>query len=242
MSTLRVTIFPIDKGRRRESIHTAAGFGSENLRSRSFRKWTRPANSGRFFCPSWLFNVPPQRRSPLIAGTVTDERVPVIDIDVAGRKWRAVIDTGFNGDVELPAELKEHLQCRYFGRFKSHLAAGKVVGEDVYRLEFPFDGERVSVTATFASGNEILIGTRLMKNYRLEIDFPARTVMLKRVYGAREKCSLTWRRSGDDQCRASVPELAGCWREIRRWELGRRQSLVHPGRGRIVPPHHAGSS
>jgi clan AA aspartic protease len=117
----------------------------------------------------------------LITGTVTDERVPLIEIDVDGRKCRAVIDTGFNGDLELPAELKEHLQCRYFGRLKSYLAAGKVVREDVYRLEFPFNGERVSATATFASGNEILIGTRLMKNYRLEIDFPARTVVLQRI-------------------------------------------------------------
>jgi clan AA aspartic protease len=117
----------------------------------------------------------------LIIGTVTDERVPMIELELAGNKWNAVIDTGFNGDLELPLELLGQLHCTFAGRIKSYLAGGLVIKEDVYDVEFPFDGERVLATATFSPGNEILIGTRLLKSYRLEIDFPARTLLLARA-------------------------------------------------------------
>jgi clan AA aspartic protease len=112
---------------------------------------------------------------------VTSERVPVIEIELAGRKWKAVIDTGFNGYLELPQELKTLLHCEFVGRGESFLAGGHVIVEDVFEVEIPFDGERVLATATFAPGNEILLGTRLLESYRLEIDFPARSVLLSRV-------------------------------------------------------------
>jgi predicted aspartyl protease len=117
----------------------------------------------------------------LITGAVTDERVPVIELELAGGKWRAVIDTGFNGDVELPVQFKKRLKCRYLGRFKSFLAAGKVVREEVFQVEFPFDGDQVSAMATFSPGTEILLGTRLLRNHRLEFDFLAQTVELRRA-------------------------------------------------------------
>lgn len=60
------------------------------------------------------------------------------------------------------------------------LAAGQSVWDDCYWVEFPFDGELVRVLATFAPGDEILIGTRLLRDFRLEIDFPARALVLQR--------------------------------------------------------------
>lgn len=116
----------------------------------------------------------------MIIGTVTAERVPVIEVDLAGRRWNAVIDTGFNGDLELPAELRKLLLCHFLGRGESYLAGGQIIQEDQFEVEFPFDGEHVAAVATFAPGNEILMGTRLLENYRLEVDFPARTVLLYR--------------------------------------------------------------
>jgi hypothetical protein len=39
----------------------------------------------------------------VIAGTVTDDRIPVIMLPVAGQMWPGIIDTGFNvsGDLKL---------------------------------------------------------------------------------------------------------------------------------------------
>jgi predicted aspartyl protease len=117
----------------------------------------------------------------VLTGTVTDEGVPIIMLPVAGQMWPGIIDTGFNGDVEIPEPLRESLNARFIGRISSLLASGQHIEQDVYLVDFPFDGETVRAEATFVSGDEMLIGTQLMQRYCLEIHFPERTVRLKKV-------------------------------------------------------------
>jgi predicted aspartyl protease len=114
----------------------------------------------------------------LIEGIVTDDGVPTIELEVAGQRWRAIIDTGFNGELELPERLRPHVNARFVGRSTSLLAADQRIEEDVFLVDFPFDGRTVRVQATFVAGNEILIGTRMLREHRLRIDFPARTVAI----------------------------------------------------------------
>ncbi len=38
----------------------------------------------------------------MIRGTVSADGVPTITVSIAGQDWIAIIDTGFNGDLELP--------------------------------------------------------------------------------------------------------------------------------------------
>ncbi|ETW92942.1 MAG: hypothetical protein ETSY1_41425 [Candidatus Entotheonella factor] len=106
----------------------------------------------------------------------------MITLSVAGALWSGIIDTGFNGDLELPEELRGQLNAQYIGRLSSLLAGGQQVDEDVYLVEFPFDGRTVRAEATFADSREILIGTQLLSSYRLEIDFPQQTVRLESTY------------------------------------------------------------
>lgn len=117
----------------------------------------------------------------MIAGTVTDDGVPIITLLAAGQTWPGIIDTGFNGDMELPDTLHLALQPQCIGHIVSVLAGGQRVEEDVYLVDFPFDGHIVRVEATFVPGSEILIGTRLLQLSRLEMHFPAQTVLLERV-------------------------------------------------------------
>ena len=117
----------------------------------------------------------------MLAGTVTDDGVPVIMLLVAGQMWPAIIDTGFNGALELPESMRRSLQARFIGRMSSLLAGDQSVEEDVYLVDFLFDGRSVHAEATFVSGSEILIGTQLLRQHRLEIHFPARTVVLEPV-------------------------------------------------------------
>jgi predicted aspartyl protease len=117
----------------------------------------------------------------MIVGTVTDEGVPTVALTVAGRTWLATIDTGFNGDLELPAGLQPFVNARFFARARSFLAAGQSVEEDTYIVDFPFDGSIVTVLSTFVLGQEVLIGTGLLRQYRLEINFVERTVLLERI-------------------------------------------------------------
>lgn len=111
-------------------------------------------------------------------GTVTEERVPVVELIVDGREWRAVIDTGFNGYLELPESLRAAVQAQFIGHLESALAAGQTIVEENYIVEFPFDGETLEVEATFSPGNDILIGTSMLREHRLEIDFRERFVVL----------------------------------------------------------------
>jgi predicted aspartyl protease len=116
----------------------------------------------------------------LIEGTVTEEGVPTIAIDIGGRTWAAIVDTGFNGGLELPEALRPLVNAQYIGRLSSLLAADQQVEEDVYLVNFPFDGELISEEATFVRGDEILIGTELLWDHRLSIDFPSRKVVIEK--------------------------------------------------------------
>ena len=58
---------------------------------------------------------------------------------------------------------------------------GQSVEEDVYLVDFPFEGQVVQAEATFVSGSRILLGTRLLREYSLQINFVSRTVHLERA-------------------------------------------------------------
>jgi clan AA aspartic protease len=118
-----------------------------------------------------------------MVGIVTAEGEPIVQLPVAGQTWTAVIDTGFNGDVELPESLRPSVNARFVTQTEWSLASGQRSIEDTYEADFPFDGETLAVEATFATDNRILLGTHLLRHYRLLVDFPARTVLLEKVAG-----------------------------------------------------------
>lgn len=117
----------------------------------------------------------------VIRGTVSPDGTPTIRLSVAGKDWVAIVDTGFNGDLELPDALRTPLEPRYVGQVTSALAGGQVVEEEVFLMDFPFNGRSVQVEATFVSGNHILVGTRLLRGHRLEVNFASKVVELERV-------------------------------------------------------------
>ena len=120
----------------------------------------------------------------MIQGKVSDAGVPTIQVWVAGQAWLATIDTGFNGDVELPEALRASVNARYLGTFPFALAGGQTIEEDVYLVDFPFDGEVIRAWATFVADDQILLGTHLLRDYRLEVNFVTRVVALERVSAA----------------------------------------------------------
>jgi len=72
-----------------------------------------------------------------MAGTVTLDDIPVVMLPVAGKSWMAIIDTGFNGDLELPELLRTHFSPRSRGEVVSALAAGQLVTERVLSHRIP---------------------------------------------------------------------------------------------------------
>jgi predicted aspartyl protease len=116
----------------------------------------------------------------VIAGHVSDDGVPIITIPIAGRNWPAVIDTGFNGDLELPIELQGKLNDQEVGRLRSTLAGGQVIEENAFSVDFPFDGQVIRAVATFVADSPFLIGTNLLREYELEVRFASRVLRLER--------------------------------------------------------------
>ena len=113
---------------------------------------------------------------------VSVDGVPTIPLSIASQDWKATIDTGFNGDLELPESLRNSLNARYVGQATSALAGGQTIEEAVYLVDFPFDGEVVPAEATFVVEHHILIGTRLLREYRLQVNFALHTVELEKVF------------------------------------------------------------
>jgi predicted aspartyl protease len=117
----------------------------------------------------------------MIQGQVDVEGLPALLLAVGGRDWKVIVDTGFNGDIELPESLRASVNPSLIGSSSSELAGGQTVVEALYLVDFPFDGQTVRAEATFSTSNEILLGTHLLRNYRLAVHFPNGTVQLERV-------------------------------------------------------------
>ncbi len=117
----------------------------------------------------------------MITGIVTEDGVPLIHISVGDCLWPAAIDTGFNGWLELSDSCRDLVNPLFLGRVDSELASGVKIEEDAFSVELPFDGDSVESEVTFVESDAILIGTALIANHHLEIDFPARTVNLERL-------------------------------------------------------------
>jgi hypothetical protein len=81
----------------------------------------------------------------------------------------------------MPESLRASVNPRFRARTRSLLAGGQEIDEDSYEVEFPFDGQTLDVEATFAPGGEILVGTNLLWNYLLEINFIDMTVRLQKL-------------------------------------------------------------
>ncbi len=117
----------------------------------------------------------------MITGSVTEDGTPIIAVSVGGQAWQATIDTGFNSYLELPESMRALFQPQFLMEAIFFLAAGQRIVENVYEIDFPFDGQIIRANVTFVDSPDILIGTELLQDYRPEIDFPARTVHLEIV-------------------------------------------------------------
>jgi hypothetical protein len=111
----------------------------------------------------------------VIVGHVTEDGVPLISVHIAGTDWAAIVDTGLNGDVELPNALRGQLSDQPVGRLRSTLAGGQVIEEDAFLVELPFDGKTVHTVCSYVQGSQVLIGTSLLRDYQLESSLPAKS-------------------------------------------------------------------
>lgn len=118
----------------------------------------------------------------MVTGALRSTGSPVVPIEIAGQTFEAVVDTGFEGSLQLPDLFFSVLNPVYRADQPYQYADGRMGVIPLYDVVVRFDGEdRVLRTQFEVSSDEIILGVDAMKDYRLEINFVARTVLLEQV-------------------------------------------------------------
>jgi clan AA aspartic protease len=93
----------------------------------------------------------------------------------------ARIDTGFDGDLTIPAHAAEPLGLVLKQQMAIELANGQRYLELLFDGEVEFLGERRAVAIYIFDRNEALIGNNLLRDCQLVIDYPSAKVNLFRT-------------------------------------------------------------
>lgn len=105
-----------------------------------------------------------------------------VEISVAGARQEitllALVDTGFDGWVCLPTPIAIQLSLELFGLQIVELADGSEIEELVFRGEVVFNQKRRGVDITLTNSADALLGTGLLADSVLTIDFVERTVKI----------------------------------------------------------------
>ena len=112
----------------------------------------------------------------MIEGIVNDFDEPIIRLDIHissnnSKKVNAIIDTGFNGYISIPTILIEQSNWDFIGTEEYELANGDIVEEKLYLGKIIFDGDEIEVFSLTNRTKDVLIGTKILKNKILKVDF-----------------------------------------------------------------------
>jgi len=92
----------------------------------------------------------------------------------------AVVDSGFNGDLCLPAQAAIQLGLELFGMQRIELADGTKKRELFFTGEVVFDGEPRGVEIFLTDSEDALIGAGLLLDHILTVDYVDQTVEITR--------------------------------------------------------------
>jgi predicted aspartyl protease len=91
----------------------------------------------------------------------------------------AFVDTRFNGTVSFPKNLAQRLGLLRRGSHPMQLADGRSVTEPMFAVEVEWIGGPVQVTGNGSDLADTLVGTILLQQNVLTIDFAAKTVEIR---------------------------------------------------------------
>lgn len=116
-------------------------------------------------------------------GRMVRDLEPTVPIVLHGRircRIDAVLDTGFSDYVCLSRVHRGKLHLRSVGILPYELADGSRVDEEVFLAEVTFEGQRQRVLVTLTDSSDSLVGTALLRDCSVRIDFPRRQVVVRR--------------------------------------------------------------
>lgn len=116
-----------------------------------------------------------------VEGKVNDylEARVTVRLIAAGREVECLVDTGFSGALVLPARLVAEIGLPIIGHEKNLLMVGGArTSADLALAQVEWLGEVKSVVVIVE--DEYLVGTQLLEDARLTIDYPKRTLSISR--------------------------------------------------------------
>jgi clan AA aspartic protease len=102
-------------------------------------------------------------------------RHPVSGVETPVGAW---IDTGFTGDLVLPAQLISSMGLPLGPAVSAVLADGSVVQLDTYTCMLEWFGQWKSIEVVVNKGQFPLLGVGLLLDHELRVDYPWKTVNL----------------------------------------------------------------
>ena len=108
---------------------------------------------------------------------------PKVGLVISGNRGKidlgVIIDTGFDGEICLPVHLAVYLGLDLCDIVEVELADGSLKSEMVFRGNIQWFGEEKSVTIFLTNSQEGLIGTALLKERIVNLDFKGRILNIE---------------------------------------------------------------
>ena len=121
----------------------------------------------------------------MIIGFVNESDEPVVEVKLdLGKEKRlvnAVIDTGFNGYISVPKKLIDRSDWDFLGIEEYELASGELMRERVFLGRIEIGTEKLVAFILSSNSSDALIGTKLLKNRLLTINFANKTLKIEKV-------------------------------------------------------------
>ena len=119
----------------------------------------------------------------VLKGIVNDREEPVVNLHLVSSKGHShrhpvIIDTGFNGNLSVPEKLAKRYGWPWIGNESYEIATGDVVEQKVFLGEIRWFGVQQQVYAVASHADDILMGTRLLRDRQLNINFRAKKLQI----------------------------------------------------------------
>jgi predicted aspartyl protease len=112
-------------------------------------------------------------------GYLTSHFTAVINVTIDDTVFEAVIDTGFSAGLLLPEYWRSLIPCIPVREARFEFPDGTIESYSIYNCIVGIEGSDHSVETIFCGENEAIIGTDLLRNFHLSIDYPKRLVILE---------------------------------------------------------------
>jgi clan AA aspartic protease len=112
-------------------------------------------------------------------GFVTEDLEAILKIRlVNGSQIECALDTGFNGFLLLPRKFIENNLLSFVGNESVIMVEQNTTEVEVAAGEIIWLGEKLAVRILVSENNECLIGTKMLVDSKLEIDYKDLTVKI----------------------------------------------------------------